>query len=156
MGDEKDPPIMETDFRSGLTVIDIGDVRVARGLSRRPHSACKHVRLVYDPRERRIWCKDCEKDVDGFDAFQILAERSHAFKAALDKREQQVSEAEAFTARSRAVKELDRFWRSRNHSPCCPHCKRGLLPEDMMRLSSVGNEYERKRRARAAQEKGGG
>ncbi len=150
MGDQKDPPIEAMEFQAGVTVIDIGDVRVSRGLSRRPYSGCKHLRLIYDSRERRIWCKDCETNIEGFDAFQILAERSHQFKAALDRREAKIAEAEAFTARSRAVKELDRVWRTRNLAPCCPHCRRGLLPEDMMHLSSVGVDYERKRRARTA------
>ena len=40
MTDErKDPPIIETEYLHGLSVIDIGDARVSRGLSRRPVSA---------------------------------------------------------------------------------------------------------------------
>ncbi|MFE3837315.1 hypothetical protein [Pseudogemmobacter sonorensis] len=150
MENHRDPPIEELPYRSGVTVIDIGDVRVSRGMSRRPYSGCKHLRLIYDSRERRIWCKDCERDIEGFDAFQILAERSHEFKAALDYREKQIAEAEAFTLRSRAAKNLDHIWRSRTQAPCCPHCRKGLLPEDMLSMSSVGVEYERKRRARIA------
>lgn len=143
MTDRKDPPIREVEYLSGPSVIDIGDVRVARGLSRRPFSSCKHRALNYDPQERRIWCKDCEQDIDPFDAFVIVAEQCHGFLESLKRRARQIAEAEAFTARSRAVKALDKIWRSRNMAPCCPHCNRGLLPEDMVRLGSVGVEYER-------------
>lgn len=65
-----DEPIEDQNYLSGLTVIDIGDIRVSRGMTRRPVSSCGHRRMAYDPKERRIWCKDCEKDVDPFDAFK--------------------------------------------------------------------------------------
>lgn len=147
MADPKDPPIQEVEFTYGPSVIDIGDVRVARGLSRRPYSSCKHRALVYDSQERRIWCKDCEQNIDPFDAFVIVAEQCHGFLESLNRRAKQIAEAEAFTARSRAVKSLDKIWRSRNMAPCCPHCNRGLLPEDMLGVGSAGVKYERARRA---------
>lgn len=149
MTDRKDPPIEPLPYRAGVTIIDIGDVRVSRGMSRRPHSSCRHRRLHYDSRERRIWCADCERDLEGFDAFQILAEQCQEFYAQNKRRAEELAEAEQFQARSRAVKALDHVWRSRNMVPCCPHCRQGLLPEDILRgMSSVGVEYERARRAR--------
>ena len=45
---EKTPPIVEQEYLSGLKVVDIGDLRVARGMSRRPVSTCHHRPLVYD------------------------------------------------------------------------------------------------------------
>lgn len=152
MTERKDPPIEPLPYRAGVTVIDIGDVRVARGMSRRPYSACKHQRLHYDPSERRVWCADCERDLEGFDAFMVLAENSHDFIERNNRREKELAEAEAHQARSRAVKALDHIWRSRTMAPCCPHCHKGLLPEDMLRgLGSVGVDYERAVRAREAQ-----
>lgn len=151
MSERKDPPIQEGEYLYGLNVIDIGELRVSRGQSRRPHSACPHRRLTYDPRERRIWCRDCERDIDGFDAFTILAEQCHSFHAQNARRAKELAEAEQFQARSLAVKALDRLWRSRTTVPCCPHCRRGLLPEDMKHLGCVGIKYERARRARDGQ-----
>ena len=49
-----DAPIEPQEYLSGPTVVDIGDLRVARGLSRRPFSGCAHHSLVYDNKERRI------------------------------------------------------------------------------------------------------
>ena len=148
MSERKDPPIREVEFLHGPNVIDIGELRVSRGLSRRPHSTCAHRRLTYDTGERRIWCRDCERDIEGFDAFTILATQCHQFLEQNARRARELEEAERFQARSIAVKALDKVWRSRTMAPCCPHCRRGLLPEDMKNLGSVGINYERARRER--------
>lgn len=147
----KDPPIAEQEFRAGLNVIDFGDVRVSRGLTRREFSSCPHRSLTYDPRERRIWCRDCERNIDGYDAFVLLAERAHAVRDSLDRRERAVREAERFTVRSIAAKSLDEAWRSRTMVPACPHCGHGLFPEHFQTAGlMLGKEYARAKLARAA------
>lgn len=152
---ERDPPIEPQDYIGGVTVIDIGDVRVARGLSRRHHSSCPHRQMVYDQKERRVWCRDCERDVEPFDAFLRLVE---GYSAALDKvknREQVVAEAEAFTIRSIAAKEMDKAWRSRNSVPACPHCGLGLFPEDFkFGPSTLGKDYAQRLAARRKADRG--
>ena len=139
-------PIDEPGFVGGLTVIDIGDIRVSRGLTRRPVSSCKHRRQTYDPKERRIWCRDCETDLDPFDAFVAVAEQAHFHKERLDRREAQVREAEAFSLRSIAAKEIDKAWRHRNMVPACPHCGHGLFPEHFKHgMSMLGKDYAKAR-----------
>src|SRR5690606_34525923 len=81
---DKRPPIEPLDYISGVKVVDIGDIRVARGMSRRPASSCKHHHLHYDTAERRIWCRDCETDVEAFDSFKMLVERFHEVQQKLD------------------------------------------------------------------------
>lgn len=152
MTDErKDPPIEEMPFVSGMTVVDFGDVRVARGLSRRPFSGCKHKRLRYDTRERRIWCADCERDIEGFEAFALLAERAHEVDTRLKAWAEEVKAAEAFQLRSRAAKKIDEVWRGRSLVPCCPHCNRGLLPEHFANgiTNSVGYEFAKRQNEKA-------
>jgi hypothetical protein len=146
-----DAPIIPQDYVAGLTVVDIGDLRVARGLARRPHSACKHLRLVYDQRERRVFCSDCETDVNAFDAFMLVAERAAAHWESLNRRAEQVKEAEQFAVRSRAAKVMDEAWRSRSMFPCCPHCRRGIAPDDVANgVSKIGKKFEMTRRERPA------
>lgn len=130
MTDERDPPIEALSYIAGVTVVDIGDIRVARGMSRRPFSMCRHVQLLYDAKERRIWCKDCENDVEPFDAFTALVENYDRALSAIARREQQLAEVEGFQARTLAAKGLDEAWRRRKIVPACPHCHHGLLPED--------------------------
>lgn len=145
---DKSPPIEPQEFLGGVKVVDIGDLRVARGLSRRPFSSCRHPRLHYDKTERRVWCPDCEQNIDAFDAFeQIVGQFDRASKD-IRGREAKVSEVEGFQARSLAAKAMDEAWRKRSMVPACPHCSRGLMPEDFAKgvTSWVGREIEVARR----------
>ena len=141
--DDKDPPIQETAFVAGVKVVQIEDLRIARGLSRRPYSSCPHVNLIYDNSERRIWCSDCETNIEPFDAFRMLAERAHSHNAKLEKRAKEIAEAEKFQIRSLAARAIDQVWRKRSKVPACPHCGHGLLPEHFKNGVKVvlGREY---------------
>src|SRR3954471_13728802 len=119
----KDPPIEPQEFLSGVTVVDIGDIRVARGLSRRPSSSCKHMQLNYDSIERRIWCADCEKNIEAFDAFEQIVGQFTAASRKIDLRVSQLKEAENFQVRTLAARNIDLAWRSRNKVPACPSCR---------------------------------
>lgn len=149
--DDKDPPIQEQEFLGGVKVIDIGDIRVARGLSRRPFSSCQHRQLVYDKNERRIWCKDCEKNIEAFDAFEQLVANFHAKADELERRAQKIEEAEAHQIIRIAAKRLDEIYRRKRMVPACPHCSGGLLPEDVPHIGTVSREWELVRRKRKEQ-----
>ena len=143
-----DEPIEEQAYLAGLTVVDIGDLRVSRGLTRRPASSCQHRRMSYDPRERRIWCRDCEKDVDAFDAFIKFTEQYDRAYKDIQKRREELHQAERFQCRSIAAQKIDKAWRSKNSVPACPHCSHGLFPEDFKNgMSMMGKDYAMKRRA---------
>lgn len=142
MADDKDPPIEALEYLSGVRIVNIGDVRVARGMSRRHHSSCPHTNMIYDKDERRIWCPDCERDVDPFDGFILLVAGYHHAVTAVQRREEAVGQVEKFKMRSIAAKKLDEAWRSRNMVPCCPHCQNGLMPEDFKHgVSMLGKDY---------------
>lgn len=140
---DKRPPIEPLDYISGVKVVDIGDIRVARGMSRRPVSSCKHHQLHYDTAERRIWCRDCETDVEAFDAFKMLVEHFHDAQQKLDRRAQEVKGAEEHALISIAAKEIDKAWRKKKMVPACPHCRAPLFPEDFKNgiKASYGREY---------------
>ena len=125
-------PIEPQDYIYGVKVVQIEDLRVARGLTRRPLSSCTHKELVYDLNERRVWCSDCETDIEAFDAFVSLVERLHGANAQLRRRSEALAEAEQFQARSRAAKVMDEAWRSTKTAPLCPHCNTAILPEDVV------------------------
>lgn len=144
-----DAPIDPREYIAGVQVVDIGDLRVARGETRRPRSSCQHTNLVYDKKERRIWCPDCETEVEAFDAFMGIVEQFDGHIKRLKRREREVSEAEQFAARTRAVKALDKVWRSHHQTPVCPHCRDALLPEDFANgVTSTGRELARAARGK--------
>lgn len=62
-------PIEPMDYLRGVKLVDIGEVRVARGQTRVPRQTCQHTNMAYDDSERRVYCRDCGNDVDAFDAF---------------------------------------------------------------------------------------
>lgn len=143
-----DEPIDEQDYIGGPTVVDIGDIRVSRGLTRRPVSSCSHKRMLYDTKERRVWCQDCEQDVDPFDAFTNIVSRYDQALTRLSERQQKVEEAEQKSAHLIAAKNLEKVWRSRKMLPVCPSCRHGLMPEDFKSgvETRVSREIERIRR----------
>ncbi len=142
-----DAPIDPQDYLYGPKVVQIDDLRVARGLTRRPASSCRHKQLVYDQSERRVWCKDCETDVEPFDAFfgvvQVWEQASNQHK----RRERELAATEAFTIISRAAKVMDQAWRKKSMVPLCPHCGDGLLPGDVVGgVAMAGREMIERRR----------
>lgn len=146
----KVPPIEAKEFLSGVKVVDIGDYRVARGLSRRVPSTCAHNNMVYDSKERRIYCPDCENDVEAFDAFEAIV---YGYNHALEKLKrfrEEVATAYREALHRIAARSLDKTWRSKM-LPCCPHCSRGLMPDDMIKPSLVSKEFEAAQRAREGQ-----
>lgn len=145
-----DKPIEPQDYLYGVKVVDIGDLRIARGKTRRPYESCKHMALVYDNNERRIYCSDCERDVEAFDAFETLVERWNGMMVNLKRRESEIVQAESFTARRLATKTLDAIWRKKDEVPNCPHCNEALLPEDFVntRVKRSSARLARARRER--------
>lgn len=127
-----DAPIEPQDYLYGVKVVQIEDLRVARGLTRRPASSCRHKQLVYDQNERRIHCSDCKSDIEPFDAFLQLVERFSAAHSEIDRRRRKLAEAETFQLRSRAAKVMDEAWRRQKTAPLCPHCSNAILPEDVV------------------------
>lgn len=146
-------PIEPQDYVGGVTVVDIGDARVARGMTRRPFQSCRHRAMVYDPRERRVWCSDCETDVDAFDAFTILVEHFSSAQSNIDRQRREVGEAKAATIHLIAAREMEQHWRRKHTVPACPHCHAGIFAEDAVSLGSISKEIERARRRRKAEGK---
>lgn len=125
-------PIEPRNYVCGVNVVNIEDLRIARGQAERPYTACKHRNLSYDQNERRVYCLDCESDVEAFDAFLMLVERWDAASRSQEQREQAIREAEEHSLVSRASKVMDDEWRKQKTVPLCPHCSTALMPEDVL------------------------
>lgn len=143
-----DHPIEPQDFVSGVKVVDIGDIRVSRGLSRHRYESCQHKNTVYDEKERRIYCQDCEKGIHPFDAFVKIVKWHAQAVAKINSERKQVEESLEFSIRSRAAKNIDIEWRAKNTCPACPSCSEALLPEDFADgvKMTVGKEFARRKR----------
>lgn len=143
-------PIDPQDYPYGVNVVDIGDARVSRGRSRREYSSCPHKALNYDIHERRVVCSDCDTELEAFDAFRALVENYDKALKYLKAENEKIKAARENNLVSLASKHVDRVWRGKTVAPACPHCNRGLLPEDFKAgvKMSVSREMERARRNR--------
>lgn len=149
----KDPPLVAPPNAPiyGASVIELAAVRIQRGetdrLSSRP---CEHKSLVYSRSERRVWCSDCERTIDGFDAFLTLTLHFDSMVSAAKSKLARADQALRDTVGRRAAKLIDRAWSGRPMAVSCPHCRVGLLPEDFEHgLSKFSAEFERARRSKA-------
>lgn len=130
-------------------VVDLAEVRVQFGLPRNRHDRCPHRRLTYNVEDRRVWCQDCERSIDSFDAFMVLVRNFAAMERAARAKMEKAEEARDAHLGRRAAKELDRAWSGRQMAVACPHCRGGLLPEDFDRgVAATSREIELARRAR--------
>ncbi len=127
MNDSDDPIVPVEDHR----VIDLAGVRLQRGRpATPPHKRCQHHRMAYCTAERRVWCEDCKRTLDPFDALMVVVSKFGEMESEARGKLAQANDALGKTARLRATKALDRVWSGNAMAVACPHCKGGLLPED--------------------------
>jgi len=146
----KEAPILPTG-----ELIDLAGVRIQRGIPKYNPNQCTHRNILYcdNGRDRRIWCSDCEKDIEPFDAFMIFARQFEGMISEAQDMRQKAAEALRATARLRATKVLDKAWSGNVMAVACPHCRGGLLPEDFARGSDqTSRDIEIARRKRKAKE----
>jgi hypothetical protein len=152
MSDEPLFPNPESSPMYAAEVIDLGDVRVEYGHPRYHHRRCEHKKLLYNAEERRIWCADCERTIEGFDAFKMLTRNFHAMLSHAKARVDEAHKLAAAQVHMKALKAVEKAWRGPNTmAVCCPHCSRGLLPEDFASGGSqMSRDLEMARRQREA------
>ena len=148
---EKDPPLEVLPDSFFGQVVDLAEVRIRQGRTPYKFKECKHKHLIFCTSERRVWCEDCERTIDNFDAFLIFTRHFEEMEQDARHKISRANEAMKTSVRRRATKELDRAWSGRNEmAVCCPHCHIGLLPEDFADRGSscISAEIERARRRR--------
>lgn len=156
MSDRKDEPLIPYDGDKHVgEVIDLAGVRLRWGQrSPKAERACEHKALVFCSRERRVWCEDCDRTIDSFDAFYMLTKNFESMVRDIRAQNSKVKAALDSTITRRATKELERMW-GHKMAAACPHCRTGLLAEDFADgvSAAYGRDYEIARRKRAAKPK---
>jgi hypothetical protein len=132
----------------GSPVIDFASVRVSHGLPKYHHKKCDHKTLVYSSEERRVWCEDCERTIENFEALMTIVRSFQEMESAAQHKLSRAAESEAAFLVRRAAKAVDRTW-GQKMAVDCPHCRRGILAEDMEHHGAVSREIEIQRRKNA-------
>lgn len=129
MNDDR-PMIPKTpEERMSADVIDLAGVRVHRGYT--PGGGyCQHAKLTYSQQERRIWCEDCKRTVEGFDAFMVLVRNFGAMVRHAQAEQRRLDDACAKHSHLIATRQVEKAWRGKTFAILCPHCNGGILPED--------------------------
>lgn len=112
---------------------------------------CEHRTVVLDQDDCSVECEDCGRTISAFAVlFQMvkrwgeIAEQVQALKTRAAAVRNLIKN---YKPRLRALKQLEKHWWTQQRLPTCPHCHRGLLPEDFAdSMSFVSKEYELKRR----------
>jgi hypothetical protein len=130
-------------------VIVVGDFSLYRETAK---NGCEHVRLFMDSHGETVQCQDCKVYVTAWWALSRIREHwANKEKALAEQRARLEEDRAAIAAPFRMLKitkRLDRMWRGQVMAPCCPHCKKVVLPEDNFGSWSVNVEMERARRSK--------
>lgn len=131
-------------------VVDLGEYRFTRDRSIIERSGeCRHRRQTMVDRGQYVQCDDCGAMLSPYWVLKEILEQIGRARASLDRRRQALDEQEARTIRLRAAQTMEKEWRSRRMVPACPHCHRGLLPDDMINPATISKDLERQRRIAA-------
>ncbi|MGE8046087.1 hypothetical protein ACQKO6_18030 [Pseudomonas monteilii] len=140
-------------------VVQFADLQIARLKDdhARRVKGCQHKRIRLDDVGEVVKCMDCESQVSAYWALQMLATDWKRQVDRLESEKTAVHKASQLSLHLNAAKQVESVWRSRADLPCCPHCDRGIMPEDGLGSRTVSKIFEqglRVREAAEAEEKG--
>lgn len=135
-------------------VIDLTAIRAKlRHGSKWDKDRCQHRHVTIDRDAGTVDCDDCGKPVSAFHLILSWLAYWHEIDAEMDRLKKRCAEMrnllKGYKPRLRAIQALEKRWWRGNILPTCPHCSRGLIPEDFVDGGGgVGREYEMARRAK--------
>ena len=132
-------------------VVDFGAFRISQREGKRSWSyrdeRCSHHHLTLDDNGHIVRCDDCKEVVSAYWAIQMLAEVYNKAVRKVDAARQQVAEDKAHNIHLTAAKRVEKVWRSKNMVPCCPHCGRGIRPDDGLGHTQINRSIDERIRA---------
>ena len=127
-------------------VVDFGAYRLMAKAG-----SCTHRRAEIDPEGGTLKCMDCGDALAPFVFLVSMMERRKAVLDAIEHQRLRIGElfqkVRAYRPHLRAAKAMEELWRAKL-APCCPHCRRPILTEDVtdQGLAAMSAELERRRR----------
>lgn len=108
-------------------VVSFGEAKLKR--TRGKH--CDHKNLTYDYPNRIVHCDDCARQIDAFDAFMVLVDQHAEAHSELRRKLIKADDLNKARIYTDAARNLGKAWSGKQvMAVSCPHCDRGLLPED--------------------------
>lgn len=127
------------------TIIDIEGYRLRRG--RVTQEKCQHLNIIVDEDARQVWCEDCQSFIDPLDALVSMTVYWQKISRTLDRLQKEAIETIKSKIHLKSAEYLANKWSGKNKMAlCCPHCQRGILPEDIQGARYTNAQLEILRR----------
>ena len=129
-------------------IINIGDWQIKRSGEYRMQTDgdCDHKHLELDERGDVVRCLKCGTQVSAFWAIKMISEQYNLSLRKLASERETIRLAKDENLHLLAAKKVEKAWRKRSMVPACPHCSRGILPEDGLGSAMINREMELRRR----------
>jgi Zn finger protein HypA/HybF involved in hydrogenase expression len=111
--------------------------------ARKP-TVCDHQRFEVDETNKLVTCLDCGQEVSAFDAMVAIAQRESRYLRNVQALYDARKALENWRPHLVPVRELERMWRGGVQQPGCPHCRKALSPDDLLK----GQVWEPRRRGK--------
>lgn len=139
-------------------VVHIGDLRIRQRekLMGLRDDRCLHNNTTWDRNGDIITCDDCKKQISP--VWMLKTVMAHYDKAMrrVAERERALADDKSHNLHLVAAKKVEEIWRTRTMAPCCPHCDRGILPQDQLGATQIRKDFEiRRRKAKPTEGKPG-
>lgn len=125
-------------------VIQLDKHRIKRESDTPFDKGCHHVNLIMRDKGELLYCEDCKSHISLYWALKAMCSSYQTEMAAIEARAEQLKKDEIKIVHLKSAKIIEQVWRSGKHAVTCPHCRRGILPEDS--TGSMSRELEIARR----------
>lgn len=136
-------------------LVKIGDFSLARknrsGYT--PIGECAHKHLTLNDTGDVVSCTDCKTQVSPYWALTMLADEYARQWKKLQDGKMALEEAKTKDIHLLAAQVVEKAWRSRSMVPSCPHCHRGIFPQDGFGKGMINKDIENRRRKIASVQK---
>ena len=98
--------------------------------------------MEMDDAVQAVRCLDCGGIVEAYWALRSILSEIQAARASIERARAEIEEGRRATLHLIAAKRVEKLWRGRRMAPVCPHCRRGILPEDGLGTQAIQREME--------------
>jgi DNA-directed RNA polymerase subunit RPC12/RpoP len=136
-------------------IISIGDWKIQRKGEHRlkTEGDCDHKDLEMDEKGDVVRCLKCGTQVSAFWALRMISGEYTKAWSRLEHERATVKEAKDESLHLLASRKVEKAWRKRSMVPACPHCSKGIFPEDGFGNTMINREIELRRRKAATEKK---
>lgn len=125
-------------------VVEIGELRLARVKQgyMRMREGCQHKQVELDDTGEVVTCMACKVQVSAYWALSMLTTYWGDNMLKVKRAQEAAKEERGAVLHLTAAKKVEKAWRNRTMVPGCPHCNRGIFPEDGLGGSMIQRRFE--------------